>query len=392
MAQNNLSQWDGSNLGYHINITNNKVTDVIVLSLEYKLLLTSTFFLILFILTVTMYVATDSEESVANMGYVLHSTGTVAFIFNLVEIICTLKTITEYKDYDSVVRLRVAISFFCFIVACISAVRGLILADKLPNVTSILCPKKITYSFIFFNVSFFSLSLLISTCPLLLLSFSYPIEVMSLVLFLGFILICAVLIVHLLLTQTPLTIDMIVAIIIAVFFGIVSYYQTFPYLNINLAELKLFSYISDSVVPLLFFIVFFTIIALVLLSINTTCLFSLMYIFAFLACMSLILIHINIAANSYYTDSSTLLQTFISIFSSIILWDLAKGFITKKLPQDLNSIFFHHNQNGHQPPDNTREAESVNEIQPHVTSNGEQGPRQKSNQSNGSELLRRRIH
>ena len=210
MAQGKLSSgWDGTNNGYSFPI------DIDITDSLFSLVL-PTFFLLLFSLVLIGFVVKKVHSGITTIEQryytlaVFYSVGIVTLGLNIIELcfsIYVFKNLTTVSGSSSeglfIVALKgiyIAVSLF---VTVSFAIVGWKKAKAFPNFSCCFCfcvtwhPKlrqRLIHSLIFLSVSYFCFSIVISICPTFLLVFVYPIEVISLLFFIGTLLFCIILV------------------------------------------------------------------------------------------------------------------------------------------------------------------------------------------------------
>ena len=208
MAQTKLSQWDGSNNGYIIPFDKAGIESIVFLVVPTILMLMSALVLLASIARMKPNRITRTRASKQYMFSVLHSTGITTAALNGVEIYLGILQFKSYATYTPdlfkvLVGMKGLYLFTSLIVAIFSACFGWKKAQMFPVnycCTHLWCcfsrcpnlRHKLIHTFTLFNVSYFSFSLLTSICPILLLIFVYPSEVISLLVTLGTFLFCII--------------------------------------------------------------------------------------------------------------------------------------------------------------------------------------------------------
>ena len=208
IAQDKLSTgWDGNNNGYTLYPDADMMDSLIPL-------VSSTALLLLFSLVMTGLVYRKFHSRSESIQQQLHSlslfysVGIVTLGFNIAELLSSmgiLGLLTIVAAKESAALLLLVTKGIYIVVYVIMAVSFTIIGWKKAKVFPIFsccccccCVRSkvrhnLTHSLIFVSVSSFALSLVISICPTFLLIFVYPIEIISLLLFVGTSLFCMIL-------------------------------------------------------------------------------------------------------------------------------------------------------------------------------------------------------
>ena len=270
MAQGKLSKWDGSNIGYtiHLDTLETQPTQSV-----YVLLIASMFYLLFFGMLVCCVASARLKHiRKKERKYILdvfYSVGIVTWTLNVIEIYVSFFALDHDQVFYVTIGTRKIITLINISIAFICGFIGWVMANEFPhikyNVFSICCCRnsshRVIHFLLCFNVAFFTVSILTSICPTILLSCIYPTQMISLVLCISFILASTII-------------------------GIVLF-QNCSKQAPKVDQWKLLS--------------------------------KLMYCYLLLPFMFMMCIHIKIAANTDHTESRKLIEIVVSILPSLVL-------------------------------------------------------------------------